>query len=165
MLRSVAAVVSEWPIYIDDSSTLNVSELVARAKLMIRQYGCQLICVDYLRLVDASVRELRERVGFIADTLRQLAKDTGVPVLALSQLKRPANVNDPPTMIDLKESGDVEAHAHVVLLLYRPLQDGRFTGEDEIIIGKCREGDVGPVPVTYSAQSLIFRPRLTGGTQ
>lgn len=80
----------------------------------------KLIVMDYLQLVRADARDVRERVGKVADALRQLAKSERVPVVLLSQLRRPQNVNDAPTMIDLKESGDIEAHAHVVLLLHVP---------------------------------------------
>ena len=63
-------------------------------------------------------------------------------------------------MIDLKESGDIEAHAHVVLLLHTPTgPDGRATGEDTIIIGKNRNGAKGPVPVEFSPHKLKFYPR------
>jgi replicative DNA helicase len=110
--------------------------------------------------VRAEAREIRERVGKVADALRQLAKVERIPVVLLSQLRRPQNVNDVPTMIDLKESGDIEAHAHVVLLLHIPTgPDGKPTGEDTIIIGKNRNGARGPVPVTFSPHKLRFYPR------
>jgi len=99
-------------------------------------------------------------VGNAANMLRQLAKDTQVPVLALSQLRRPANLNDAPSMLHLKESGDIEAHAHTVLLLYQPLsEDAQPTGKDEIIIGKQRSGPLGTVPVVFDTLTLLFKPR------
>jgi replicative DNA helicase len=71
-------------------------------------------------------------------------------------------VNDAPTIIDLKESGDIEAHAHVVLLLHVPTAaDGKPIGEDTIIVAKNRNGAKGPVPVTFSPQKLRFYPRTT----
>jgi replicative DNA helicase len=149
----------EWPLFIDDSSSLSVNELVARAKLYKRRYGVELFVVDYLRLVKAQGNEIRERVGNAADALRQLAKDENVAVVCLSQLRRPQDINDPPQMVDLKESGDVEAHAHCVVLLYQPVQDGQFTGEDQIIIGKQRNGPLGTLPVVFDKQTLTFLPR------
>jgi replicative DNA helicase len=81
-----------------------------------------------------------------ADALRQLAKAERIPVVLLSQLRRPQNVNDAPTMIDLKESGDIEAHAHVVLLLHVPTAaDGKPMGEDTVIVAKNRNGAKGPI--------------------
>ena len=82
-----------------------------------------------------------------------------MPVLALSRLRRPQNLNDAPTMLHLKESGDIEAHAHTVLLLYQPLNGAQPTGKDEIIIGKQRNGPLGTVPVVFDTTKLIFKPR------
>ena len=151
--------IREWPLYVDDSASLTSEELTARAKLYIRRYGAKLIVVDYLRLVESPGRELRERVANAANALRQLAKQENVAVLALSQLRRPPNINDRPTMIDLKESGDVEAHAHCVLLLYQPVDNGEFTHDDEVIIGKQRNGPLGTIPVVFDTKSLKFLPR------
>jgi replicative DNA helicase len=158
-LTNSAGDVMEWPLYVDDSSSLTAHELMARAKLYIRRFGVKLIIVDYLRLIEAQGRELRERVANAANCLRQVAKDENVAVVALSQLKRPPNINDRPTMIDLKESGDVEAHAHTVLLLYQPVENGEFTHEDEIIIGKQRNGPLGTVKVVFDTKTLRFLPR------
>jgi replicative DNA helicase len=159
-IREAAGRSCEWSLYVDDSADLTDRELMARAKLAIRRYGVKLIVVDYLRLLKCPGRELRERVGEAANTLRKLAKQENVAVVGLSQLKRPENINDRPSMIDLKESGDIEAHAHTVLLLYQP-QDGKgeFTREDEIIIGKQRNGPLGSEPVRFNKDLLQFEPR------
>ena len=160
-LAQGAAEICDWPVWFDDSGSITVTELLARARLFITRKKVRLIVVDYLQLVRAEGRDIRERVGNVADALRQLAKAERVPVVLLSQLRRPQNVNDVPTMIDLKESGDIEAHAHVVLLLHTPTgSDGRPTGEDTIIVGKNRNGAKGPVPVTFSAHKLRFYPRI-----
>ncbi len=122
----------------------------------------KLIVVDYLRLVDAPGRELRDRVGYVANALRQLAKSERVGVVLLSQLRRPeGGINARPTMLDLKESGDIEAHSHVVLLPYLPVtNDGRPTLEDELlIIGKNRNGGVGSLPVYFDEKRLQFFDR------
>jgi replicative DNA helicase len=120
----------------------------------------KLIVVDYLQLVQADARDIRERVGKVADALRQLAKVERIPVVLLSQLRCPQTVNDAPTIIDLKESGDIEAHAHVVLLLHAPTAaDGKPTGEDTIIVAKNRNGAKGPVPVTFNQHNLRFYSR------
>jgi replicative DNA helicase len=96
-----------------------------------------------------------------ADCLRRIAKDENVAVVGLSQLRRPENINDRPTMLHLKESGDIEAAAHVCLLLYQPINTntGECTGEDEIIIGKQRNGPLGSEPVTFSKHRLQFVER------
>jgi replicative DNA helicase len=154
------------PLYIADSASLEASEIAARARMAIQRRGIRLIVIDYLQLIHAEGKDRRESVGNAANILRVLAKDTGVPVLLLSQLRRPLSLDDRPTMIDLKESGDIEGHAHVVLLIYRRYdrQTSAFTCEDEIIIGKQREGPVGSVPVTFLGEHGIFQPRMGEGT-
>lgn len=157
---AVVSDISTWPLFIDDSPSLTPMEIAARSRVAIRRHGVKLIVVDYLQLLRGNGRELRERVGAAANGLRELAKQTGVPVLALSQLRRPSDLNDRPSMIDLKESGDIEAHAHTVLLLYMPMgEDDAPLGEDEIIIGKQRNGPLGSIPVYFDRKTLIFRSR------
>ncbi len=160
-LATSAEQIMNWPLYIDDSPTLTLSSLVARARLYIRRYGCQLIVVDYIRLINAPGRELREQVGNATDALRQLAKTEGVGIVALSQLARPKDgkLNTRPSMINLKESGDIEAHAHVVVLIYMPMKQGEPTGKDEIIIAKNRHGPVGTIEVEFDRERLKFLPR------
>jgi replicative DNA helicase len=161
-LATGAAEIAEWPVWFDDSGTISVPELLARARLFITRMKTKLVVVDYLQLVRAEARDIRERVGKVADALRQLAKAERIPVVLLSQLRRPQNVNDPPTIIDLKESGDIEAHAHLLLLLHAPTApDGKPTGEDTIIVAKNRNGAKGPVPVVFSPHKPRFDPRIT----
>lgn len=161
IIRHAKDEVAPLPLYIDDSSGLTATELSARARAAIRAHGIKLIGVDYLQLLRGPEREIRERVGNAANVLRMLAKETQVPVVALSQLRRPLNVNDRPSMLHLKESGDIECHAHAVVLLYQPLnpQTGQLTGKDEIIIGKQRNGPLGTVPVRFDPKTLLFQPR------
>jgi replicative DNA helicase len=161
-LANGTAEIAQWPAWFDDSGTINVPELLARARMLVSRMKAKLIVVDYLQIVRAEAREIRERVGKVADALRQLAKAERIPVVLLSQLRRPQSINDEPTMIDLKESGDIEAHAHVVLLVQTPIAaDGKPTGEDRIIIGKNRNGARGSIPVTFSQHKLRFYPRAT----
>ncbi|MGA9508147.1 MAG: DnaB-like helicase C-terminal domain-containing protein [Candidatus Sulfotelmatobacter sp.] len=159
-LATGAAEIAQWPVWFDDSGTVSIPELLARARLFITRMKAKLIIVDYLQLVRADARDIRERVGKVADALRQLAKAERIPVVLLSQLRRPHDVNDPPTIVDLKESGDIEAHAHVVLLIHSPVAaDGQPLGEDVVIVAKNRNGSRGPVPVTFSPHKLRFYPR------
>lgn len=160
-LAQCAGHISQWPLYIDDSPTMSLRGLLARARLYIRRFGCRLVVVDYIRLINAPGRELREQVGNVTDALRQLAKTEQVGVVALSQLARPRdrNPNSRPSMLGLKESGDIEAHAHVVLLIHMPMKQGEPTGEDEIIIGKNRHGPMGAIEVSFNRETLSFRSR------
>jgi replicative DNA helicase len=152
----------QYPLYVDDSTSLNIETLIARAKLYVRRFGCKLVIVDYLRLVQASGDQLRERVGNVAEGLRQLAKSENISVVALSQLSRPkdGDINSRPNLLQLKESGDVEASAHTVLLIYMPMRNDSPASEDEIIIGKNRNGPIGSVPVLFSRDKLKFHSRL-----
>jgi replicative DNA helicase len=161
-LMESAATLTTMPIYVDDRSTLKIHELLASARLYIRRHRVKLIVVDYLRLVEAPGRDLRERVGQVADALRQLAKTERVGVVLLSQLKRPeGGINARPSMLDLKESGDIEAHSHVVLLPYLPVSDdGTSIPEEQLlIIGKNRNGCVGSLPVYFDEKRLQFFER------
>jgi replicative DNA helicase len=161
-LAETAAEIAQWPIYVDDRSSLKIHELLASARLYIRRYGVKLIVVDYLRLIDAPGRDLREKVGCIADSLRQLAKTEQISVVLLSQLKRPdGGINARPSMLDLKESGDIEAHSHVVLLPYLPVSDDGSPQPEEqlLIVGKNRNGLIGSVPVYFDDRRLQFMER------
>jgi len=161
-LRRAAADISECPIYVDVRGSIKIQELLASARLYIRRHGVKLIVVDYLRLVDAPGRDLRDRVSYVANALRQLAKTDRIGVVLLSQLRRPeGGVNSRPSMLDLKESGDIEAHSHVVLLPYLPVGDDgkQIPDEQLLIIGKNRNGGVGSLPVYFDERRLQFFDR------
>jgi replicative DNA helicase len=162
-VTEAGAKLSTLPLFVDQTTPLTLRDLRARARLYKKRFGIRMIVVDYLRLLDAPGREVREQVTNIALGLAQLAKTEQLCVLALSQLSRGGDLNRVPDMQDLKESGDLEANAHVVLLLYRPLNDaGEFSREDLIIIGKAREGPTRAAPVVYDEARLLFRPRHIG---
>ena len=125
--------VDQWPMFIDDSGKISVRELIARSRTAIKRDRVRIVVVDYLRLIEGPGKELRERIAAVTNSLRELAKAENVAVLALSQLSRPrdGNVNSEPTMLSLKESGDIEAHAHTVILSHMPLDDqGHPNGEE-----------------------------------
>jgi replicative DNA helicase len=152
--------VDDLPIYIDATSSLSIRQLVARAQLMVRRHRVGLIVVDYLQIVDAPGDNERERLTKISNALRALAKE-GVPVLALSQLSRPKDPNARPNKYSLKESGSLEADAHLVLLIYRPTDEegGSQSADGEILIAKQRSGPVGSEPVKFESTMLVFTER------
>ncbi len=163
-VKEYAAEISKWPLYIDDSPSLTPAQLCAKARAAIRRHKIELMVVDYLQLMTGQGKELRERVGFSANALRVLAKSTGVPILLLSQLRRPAGLNDRPSMLELRESGEIEAHANTVLLLYQPIgDDDQPLGQDEIIVGKQRNGPLTSIPVVFDKFSLKFMARDRNG--
>lgn len=164
-LTDVASKVAQWPMWIVDPDELTAQDLCAISRLYIRRHGVKLIVVDYLQLLQAPGRDLKDRVTYASNVLRAIPKKEHVPVVALSQMARPkdGNENSRPSMIQLRETGYIEAHAHVVLLLYRPKQDSNWTGEDEIIIAKQREGLVGTQAVVLHRDYVRFQERTEHG--
>ena len=137
--------VGKWPLFVVEDGSLSIQKLIAKARLLIRQERVQLLIVDYVQLVSAPARDEKERLTKISNALRGLAKDTGVPIVAISQLSRPkdGNQNSRPNKFHLKESGSMENDSHVIILTYRPVDEyGNPTGEDELIIAKQRHGPV-----------------------
>ena len=152
--------IAKWPMWIVDPDGMKSSDLTAAAKFHIHRYGVKFIVVDYLQIIRGPQRDLRERVAACSNALRAIPKTEGVPVVALSQLRRLDDENGVPSMADLKETGDIEAHAHTILLLYRPRDnDNQWTGNDQIIVAKQREGLVGSEPVRLDSDKLIFADR------
>ncbi len=157
--------IGRWPLMIEDSPKLDLNEMAAIARLFISQ-GAEIIFVDYLQKLRAPGKTDFERVTATADALWELARSTDVPVVALSQLRRSTTPNEPPTMDDLRQSGQIEQNANGVFLLYRPLEaeagtkKRRYTGEDQVIIGKQRSGPAEThVPVVFDGPMGMFRPR------
>lgn len=160
LARQTGYHIAKWPFWVVDPDSMKASELVAAAKFHIHRHGVELIVVDYLQIIRGPQRDLKERVAACSNALRSIPKTENVPVVVLSQLRRLEDENSIPTMADLKETGDIEAHAHTILLLYRPKDaSNQWTGLDQIIIAKQREGLVGSEDVTLSAKRLAFFDR------
>jgi replicative DNA helicase len=148
--------VGQWPLHIIDQGGISLQRLVAKAQLLIRRERVRLVVVDYIQLITTAGPNERERMSKVSRTLAAMAKDTGVPVVAISQLARPrdGNENFRPRLFNLKESGSIENDANVVLLIYRPVDDRKMkTGEDELIIDKQRSG-------VTSIENVCFMPWL-----
>ncbi|MGA1248986.1 MAG: replicative DNA helicase [Candidatus Kapaibacteriota bacterium] len=148
------------PLLIDDSATLTVMEIRAKCRRLKAEHDVQLIIVDYLQFVSPPKAESREReISIISRTLKQIAKELKIPVIALSQLNRgvEARADKRPMLSDLRESGSIEQDADVVMFVNRPEQYGILTWEDgsstegtaEIIIAKQRNGPVGDIRLAY----------------
>ncbi len=166
--RDVGSAIAEWPLHLDPTPSLTITELLARARLSIVRDKAELVIVDHIGLIDGPGVDNTRRLENVSKAIRAFAKQTKVPVLQLSHLSNPKDkeINRPPTMLDLKYSGDIAGHSHVVLLLYVPEDErGEPTGEDEIIIGKIREGCKGPLPVLFNTDRLEFEPRGNGGVR
>jgi len=159
---------SSAPIYIDDTPGLSILEMRAKARRLHKEKGIGLIVVDYLQLMTAGNKtESREReISLISRSLKALAKDLNVPVVALSQLNRAveSTTDKRPMLSHLRESGAIEQDADVVIFLYRPEYYGlmQFTNGDstegvaEIIISKQRNGPVGDVKLRFIKEYARF---------
>ncbi len=168
---------SKAPIYIDDTPGLNVLELRAKARRLKTEKNIGMLIVDYLQLMGASFRaESREReISIISRSLKGLAKELNIPVIALSQLNRAVEQTSDkrPMLSHLRESGSIEQDADVVLFLYRPevyeieqYPDGETTeGMAEVIIGKQRNGPIGEVKLQFIKDYARFENRELFRTQ
>ncbi len=155
----------ELPIYIDDSSLVSPMELRARARRINRQEpnGLSLIVVDYLQLmqVPGSFENRVNQISEISRSLKSLAKELNVPVIALSQLNRAVEqrTDKRPMMADLRDSGAIEQDADVILFIYRDEvynEDSDQGNKAEIIIGKQRNGPIGKTYLTFLKQYARF---------
>ena len=155
----------EAPIYIDETPALNPIDLRARARRLHRQCGkLGLIVIDYLQLMSSANGSGENRateISEISRSLKSLAKELGVPVIALSQLNRALEQrpNKRPVMSDLRESGAIEQDADVIMFIYRDEvynQDTPDKGVAEIIIGKQRNGPIGTVRLTFIGEYTRF---------
>jgi replicative DNA helicase len=160
---SAVSMMSEAPIYIDDSGALTPTEVRARARRLKREHGLGLIVVDYLQLMQVSgtAENRATEISEISRSLKALAKELEVPVIALSQLNRSVEQRQDkrPVMSDLRESGAIEQDADVILFIYREEVYERDTprkGIADIIVAKQRNGPVGDFRLTFLGQFTKF---------
>jgi replicative DNA helicase len=187
-LREATEELQNLPLYIDDQGGISVSQLAARARRLQRASGIDLIIIDYLQLLTGTsgksdVNRVQE-ITQITTTLKALAKELHVPVIALSQLSRQVEQRDDkrPQLSDLRESGSIEQDADVVMFVYResyylertePQADGgdpaaadkwaswrqrmdEVYGTAEVILGKQRHGPIGKVVLSFDANVTRF---------
>ncbi|MDO8890429.1 MAG: replicative DNA helicase [Sulfurimicrobium sp.] len=171
-LTNAVGKLNDAPIHIDESGALTALELRARARRLHRQCGkLGLIIIDYLQLMSGSGGAGENRateVSEISRSLKALAKELEVPVIALSQLNRSLEQrpNKRPVMSDLRESGAIEQDADVILFIYRDEvynPDSAEKGSAEIIIGKQRNGPIGTVRMTFLGEYTRFENFAHGG--
>ncbi|RMH80148.1 MAG: replicative DNA helicase [Calditrichaeota bacterium] len=162
-LSRCAGRLAEAPIYIDDTAGLDIVKLSARARRMALECNVGLIIVDYMQLMEApksGFDSRQQEISYISRSLKSLAKQLNVPIIALSQLSRAveARPDKRPMLSDLRESGAIEQDSDLVMFVYREefylkdREDPRFKEVEnmaEIIIGKHRNGPVGTVKLTF----------------
>jgi replicative DNA helicase len=170
-LTNGAGLLSEAPIYIDDTPAISVLELRAKARRLKAEKNLGLIVVDYLQLMQGHNAESRQQeISEISRSLKALAKELSVPVVALSQLNRSLEnrTDKRPIMADLRESGAIEQDADVIMFVYREAvyceackkRDGScdkgHEKDAEIVIGKQRNGPIGTVHLTFRGEYTRF---------
>src|SRR5829696_306097 len=182
VITDVAVELQSLPFYVDDTGGLSIAQLAARARRLKRQKGLDLLVIDYLQLLQGSSRRANEgrvqEITEITTSLKALAKELNVPVLALSQLSRQVENRDDkrPQLSDLRESGSIEQDADVVMFVFREeyylankepragteeyykwqTDMEAVHGKAEIIIGKQRHGPTGTVQLQFKADVTRF---------
>jgi replicative DNA helicase len=168
-LTMAAGALSDAPIFIDDSAAISVLELRAKARRLKADRGLGLVMVDYLQLMRgrSGVERREQEISEISRSLKALAKELNIPVIAISQLSRKAEDRPgrKPQLSDLRESGAIEQDADVIIFIYRdevynPDSDQRGTAE--VIIGKQRNGPTGKVDLTFISEFTTFKDQFRG---
>lgn len=154
-LKAADAELRQAPLHIDDRPQQSVLRIASQARRLKRQHGLKLVVIDYLQLIEPeSRREPRhEQVGQMSRRLKQLAREVGVPVICLAQLNREAEENEP-RMRHLRESGDIEANADVILFLH-PMANTNC-GAMDVIVAKQRNGPTGRAAIIAEKSTFRF---------
>jgi len=165
-------VLSEAPIFIDDSATSNVMEIRTKARRLKLEHGLGLLVIDYLQLMEGRGRNSDNRVQEVAEITRGLkavARELDIPVLALSQLSRAVEQQTGPAvpkLAHLRESGSIEQDADVVMFIYRKAADRKYRYDDipleerniaEIHVAKHRNGPIGTVKLFFEENQASFK--------
>ena len=177
-LTAAASKLAEAKIFIDDSASLTILELRAKARRLKAQQDVQLIIIDYLQLLRSTSRRAQDNrqleISEISAGLKGLAKELKIPVIVVAQLNRQPEqrTGGKPRLSDLRESGSIEQDADLVGLLVRPEmyeEDDEMrqekSGEAELIIAKLRNGPVGEIPLTFLKEFTRFEDRARNVTE
>jgi replicative DNA helicase len=173
-LMSAALDLSRCEIYIDDTPTLSTTDLRVKTRKLKKERGVQVVFIDYLQLVRPSTRRAsrQEEVAEISRNLKALAKELSLPVVALAQLSRQVEHRSDkrPQLADLRESGQIEQDADLIIFIHRPEYYKKNPppeeqGIAEIVVAKQRQGPTGIVKVAFIKETASFKPlRLTTGS-
>jgi replicative DNA helicase len=156
----------DHPLYIDDDPDTTISNLRSKARRQQMEHGLDLLVIDYLQLIEVTDRAAGENrtqmVSHISRSLKNLARELGTPIIALSQLSRLTEQRNPPIPIlsDLRDSGSIEQDADIVLMLYREdmhNEDCDNPGETDVYVRKNRNGPTGRVTLYFDKARMSFR--------
>jgi len=166
-LIRATGMLSEAAIFIDDSPAMTVLEMRAKARRLKSEHDLAMVVVDYLQLMRgrSNIENRAQEISEISRSLKAMAKELEVPVVALSQLNRSleSRPDKRPKLADLRESGAIEQDADVIMFIYRdevyhPEENNPDRGVAEIIVGKQRNGPIGTVKLTFLAEYTTFAP-------
>ena len=173
-LTIAAGSLSESPIYIDDTAALSVLEMRAKARRLKADHGLGMVIVDYLQLMKgrARVESRQQEISEISRSLKALAKELNIPVIAVSQLSRKTEerTGNRPQLSDLRESGAIEQDADLIIFIYRDEvynkdPDNPNRGKAEVIIGKQRNGPIGKIDLAFLDKFTTFKDLYKGETE
>jgi replicative DNA helicase len=173
-LTIAAGNLSEAPVYIDDTAALSVLELRAKARRLKSEYNLGLVIIDYLQLMKGRTRveSRQQEVSEISRSLKALAKELSIPVIAVSQLSRKIEerTGNRPQLSDLRESGAIEQDADLIIFLYRDevynrSEENPNRGKAEVIVGKQRNGPIGKVELAFLDKFTTFKDLYKGETE
>jgi replicative DNA helicase len=173
-LTIAAGNLSEAPIYIDDTAALSVLELRAKARRLKSDHGLGMLIIDYLQLMKgrARVESRQQEISEISRSLKALAKELNIPVIAVSQLSRKTEerTGNRPQLSDLRESGAIEQDADLILFIYRDevynrSEDNPNRGKAEVIIGKQRNGPIGKIDLAFFDKFTTFKDLYKGESE
>ncbi|PZX29443.1 replicative DNA helicase [Cupriavidus phytorum] len=169
-LTAATAKIAELNLFMDDQPALTLLEVRSKARIVKRRHGLNLLVVDYLGLMTGGPSENRnQEVGSYSRGLKALAKELDIPIIALAQLNRglESRPNKRPTMGDLRDSGEIEQDADIIMFLYRDEvynPDSQAKGICEVLIEKQRQGETGMVPLSYQGEFTLFGDLARGYT-
>lgn len=173
-LTLAAGNLSDAPIFIDDAAALSILELRAKARRLNAEHGLGMIMIDYLQLMRgrAKVESRQQEISEISRSLKALAKELNIPVIAVSQLSRRTEERQGmrPQLSDLRESGAIEQDADVILFIYRDevynrSEDNPNRGKAEVIIGKQRNGPTGKIELAFLEKFTTFKELYKGESE
>lgn len=159
-LSNAMGELAEAPIFIDDTPGITVAEMRSKARRLQLEHNISLLMVDYLQLVDPGRRydNRVQEVSIVSQSLKNLARELKIPVLAVSQLSRAVEHRGEkkPQLADLRESGAIEQDADVVMFLYRPETEITPTMQTKLLIAKHRNGPMGEIDLLFRGDRIKF---------
>ncbi len=173
-LTIAAGNLSDAPIFIDDTAALSALELRAKARRLKSEHGLGMVIVDYLQLMRGRTRveSRQQEISEISRSLKALAKELTIPVIAVSQLSRKTEerTGNRPQLSDLRESGAIEQDADLILFIYRDevynrSEDNPNRGKAEVIIGKQRNGPIGKIDLAFLDKFTTFKDLYRGDAE